>query len=99
VNHGIPASTLNGMMAMAKEFFAMPEGKKLASAIDQNKHVGQGYWPISDSFQKYASWSSRMDYVLRPERLSPTKEAFPSAEFRYHHGLGTESCYVIYFFF
>jgi len=81
----MPTSTMNEMLAVAKNFFSLPEEEKLASAADHTKDVPHGYKPMADSFHKTAGWSNVLEYVLRPEHLSPTKEAFPSAAFRSDH--------------
>lgn len=71
-------------MAMAKEFYALPEEKRMAFAMDNTNDVPQGYSPISESFHRDASWSNVLGYVLRPQHLTTTDQFFPSASFRYN---------------
>jgi isopenicillin N synthase-like dioxygenase len=84
VNHGMPASVLEGVETVVKEFFAIPQEEQMDCAIDHTKGVMQGYRPMSEVFQRTASWSNQLNYILRPQHLSATKHEYPSkpAKFR-----------------
>ncbi len=45
VNHGIPASQIEGAMAEARRFFALPEERKLALHINKSR-AHRGYFPL-----------------------------------------------------
>jgi isopenicillin N synthase-like dioxygenase len=75
----MPASVLEGVETVVKEFFAMPQEEQMHCAIDHTKGVMQGYRPMSEVFQRSASWSNQLNYILRPHHLSATEDEFPSS--------------------